>query len=349
MKRKRFLGILGLLTIVALTVVIALPGISLAAKKSGDGTIKMKVGTGVPGSSMSAHQIEKFCKLVTDRTDGKVKFDFFHDSMLGQEGPLVEAAGLGTVDVVMSDAAYIANINPAFGVLDFMYVYRDLKGYKKVLDSNIFDELSTDVAKVSGIIPLAPFILGPRHLMTVNKIVKNPEDAKGLLFRSQPSELSQYFTKTLGGTPTPIPWPETYVALKQGMAVGAECSIECIWYGNWHEVCNYLILTGHVYTNEIVSMSKLAWKLLTPDQQKIVKAAAMEVAVWKIDQVEPSTKSFFKKMMAANPKLEVIELTDKEKNVFKERAAKFAKDFKAKNAKYNWGTYYDRVVKLGWE
>ncbi len=347
MIKKKVIRIL--ISIVALTVIATVPGISLAAKKSGDGTIEMKVGTGVPGSSMSAKQIEKFCNLVTDRTEGKVRFKFFHDSMLGQEGPLVEAAGMGVVDVVMSDAAYIANLNPAFGVLDFMYVYRDLNGYKNVLKSGIFNELSVDVAKVSGIIPLAPFILGPRHLMTVNKIVKTPEDAKGLLFRSQPSELSQYFTKTLGGTPTPIPWPETYVALKQGMAVGAECSIECIWYGNWHEVCNYLILTGHVLTNEIVSISKMAWKLLTPDQQKIVRAAAMEVAVWKIDQVEPSTKSFFKKMMTANPKLEVIELTDKEKSVFKARAAKFAESFKTKNAKYNWADYYDRVVKLGWE
>jgi len=322
---------------------------ALAAKKSGDGTIEMKVGTGIPAGSMSAQQIEKFGKLVTDRTGGKIKFTFFHDSRLGQEGPLVEAAGLGTVDVVMSDAAYIANINPAFGVLDFMYVYKDINGYRKVLKSGIFDELSADVAKTSGIIPLAPFILGPRHLMTVNKIVKRPEDAKGLLLRSSPSELSQYFTRTLGGTPTPIPWPETYVALKQGMVVGAECSIECIWYGNWHEVCNYLILTGHVYTNEVVSISKMAWKLLTPDQQKIVKAAAMEVAEWKIDQVAPSTKSFFEKMMAANPKLEIIELTVEEKNSFKKRAAKFAEDFKTKYAKSNWGAYYDRIVKLGWE
>lgn len=321
----------------------------MAAQKASDGTIVMKFGTGVPAGSMSAKQVEKFGGLVTEKTGGKVKFQYFHDSQLGQEGPLVEAAGLGTVDVVMSDAAYVANLNPAFGVLDFMYVYKDLNGYRNVLKSGIFDELAEAVAKDSGIIPLAPFLLGPRHLITVDKVVKKPEDAKGLLLRSSPSELSQYFTRTLGGTPTPIPWPETYMALKQGMVVGAECSIECIWYGKWHEVCNYLILTGHVYTNEVVSISKTAWKMLSDDQRKIFKQAAMEVAEWKVDQVAPSTKAFFKKMMDANPKLKVIELSAAEKKPFKERAARFAEDFKKKNAKYNWGAYYDRVVKLGWE
>lgn len=338
------------LTII-LTLVACLVAVSVcpAAQKGSDGSLILKFGTGVPAGSMSATQVEKFGALVTEKTGGKIKFKYFHDSQLGQEPQLAEAAGLGTIDVVMTDAAYVANLNPAFGVLDYMYVYRDLDGYRNVLASGIFDELSAEVARRSGIIPLAPFVLGPRHLITMGKMIKQPVDAQGLLLRSSPSELSQYFTLTLGGSPTPIPWPETYMAMKQGMVVGAECSIECIWYGKWHEVCDTLILTGHVFTNEVVSISKMTWQRLTADQQAAVKEAAMEVAAWKVDQVDPSTRSFFKKMMAANAKLQVVELTPEQKLAFKERAIGYTKEFRKKHAKYNWGGFYDRVVKLGWE
>ncbi len=320
-----------------------------AATKTPDGTIEMKLGHGAPAGTFTDQQMVKWKELVEKKTGGKVKIALFPDSQLGSEDAMVQACNLGTIDLVLTDAAYVANFNPAFGVLDFMYMYKDLEGYKRVLKSPIFDELSVEISKASGVIPLAPFLLGPRHLVTVNKLVKGVEDARGLLLRSSPSELSQYFGKTLGGTPTPVPWPETYMALKQGIVQGAECSLECIAAGKWHEVCNYLTLTGHVYTNEVLSISKKTWAMLSPEQQKIFKEGAKEIALWKVGQMSSITKQSLDQLKKENPKLQVIELTPAAMAAYKAKAAEFAKDFKKKYEKNKWGAYYDKVVKLGWQ
>lgn len=339
---------------ILVSVVVCLFGIAFtmniasAATKKPDGTIEMKLGHGAPAGTYTDQQTVRFRDLIAKKTGDKAKISIFPDSQLGSEDAMVQAVNLGTLDMSLTDAAYIANLNPAIGVLDFMYMYKDLEGYTRVLQSKIFDELSDLVAKKSGVIPLAPFLLGPRHLITVDKPVRSFADAKGLMLRSSPSELSQYFSKTLGGTPTPVPWPETYMALKQGVVKGAECSLEGIAAGKWHEVCNYLTLTGHVYTNEVLSISKQSWRMLSKEQQKIFKETAKEVALWKVEQMPAITKESLDKLKKENPKLQIIELPADALTTYKAQATEFAKHFRKKYEKENWGQYYDRVVNLGW-
>lgn len=334
--------------LINLLAILFITNIVSAVTKRPDGTIEMKLGHGAPAGTYTDQQVVKFKDIIDKKTNGKIKIIIFPDSQLGSEEAMVQALNLGTLDMALTDAAYIANISPVLGVIDFMYMYKDFEGYKRFLKSKIFDELSNIVADKSGVFPLAPFILGPRHLITVNKPVHNFNDAKGLMLRSSPSELSQYFIKTLGGTPTPIPWPEVYMALKQGVVQGAEGTFEVIAAGKWHEVCNYLTLTGHVYTNEVLSISKRSLKELSKEDQKILKETSEEVAFWKIEQMPIITRDSLNKLKRENQKLQIIEPLPDALATYKAKAAEFAKDYKKRYEKEKWGKYYDRIVKLGW-
>jgi TRAP-type C4-dicarboxylate transport system substrate-binding protein len=108
----------------------------------------------------------------------------------------------------------------------------------------------------------------------------------------------------------------------------------------WDEVTKYLILTEHVWNNEILSMSMDTWNSFTPEQQKVISETAQTAAVYRLDiQIE----------------LEDQRLEDLKQNgmhviipsslqPFRDIAAKIEKSYIEEYEKDNWGDWHDRVV-----
>jgi TRAP-type C4-dicarboxylate transport system substrate-binding protein len=77
--------------------------------------------------------------------------------------------------------------------------------------------------------------------------------------------------EALGGVVQAIAFPELYLALSQKVVDGEENPIPVIYYNKYYEVQKHLALTRHVYNNMIHTISTVAWKKLTPEQQTIFR------------------------------------------------------------------------------
>lgn len=281
----------------------------------------------------------KWAELVEEGTDGKVKIEIFPNEQLGIEKATLEGVVLGTIDCSLNDAAYHASLYPPMGVMDFPYTFRDWDHYRKVLNGPILNELGGLVEKEVGIKILGLFLFG-RRMVCSNVPFFTPQDAKGLTVRTPTSKLAMENARVVGAEPVSIAYTEAYMGLKQGLADAAENPLTGIYDMKWDEVTKYLILTEHVWNNEILSISMNTWNSFTPEQQKVISETAQTAAVYRLDiQIE----------------LEAQRLEDLRQNgmhvimpaslqPFSDIAAEIEKNYIEEFKKYDWQGWHDRVV-----
>jgi tripartite ATP-independent transporter DctP family solute receptor len=331
-----------LLCATVLLSLLLLGGPAGAVEQGAGGTIILKLAHSSPTGNPTDIAAKKWVEIINQKTGGKVDIKIFPNEQLGSEKACLEGVVLGTVDVALSDAAYVADLHPIAGVMDFPYTFRDWNHYAAYLKGPIFPELSGTIEKEVSMKVLSPWIYG-RRLLASKKLVSSPADAKSLKIRTPPSELAQENARVLGGIPVTIAFGETYMGLKQGLADAAENPSTSIFDMKWYEVTKYLVLTYHVWNNEILTISNKAWGALSPEYQKAVREATADAAFFRMDiqkQLENSRQDDLKKLG-----MEVV--TPASLDPYYKLAAEIKKKYSAKYAKYRWAEWHDRVVNSG--
>jgi TRAP-type C4-dicarboxylate transport system substrate-binding protein len=117
--------------------------------------------------------------------------------------------------------------------------------------------------------------------MHSKKPIAKAADLKGMKMRVIPTPIYIDFMNATGANAVPMPFTETYGALEQGALDGMTNPLLNILDGKYNEVTKHLTLTNHMYTPQIIIASKKTWDKLSPGEQKILKDAAQEAAVWQ--------------------------------------------------------------------
>lgn len=235
-----------------------------------------------------------FAQLVQERTKGEVVIKVFPSSQLGNQRDLVEGLTLGTVDMTLTGTAVLGNFIPEVAVFDLPFIFRDIPHAYKALDTVGMELCKKGEAR--GMITLAIWENGVRH-MTNNKLpIKKPSDMKGLKIRVMEQPVYIEMMKSLGASPTPMAMSELYTALQKGVIDGQENPLAHIATKRFYEVQKYISLSGHTYASEPLLVSALAWKKLNPQQQAIVRQAALDTRDWQRDLCRKLEGTFLKQI-----------------------------------------------------
>lgn len=110
---------------------------------------------------------------------------------------------------------------------------------------------------------------GPGLVHLTKKPVNTLEDLKNMKIRS--TGLASKIVTALGASPVGTTMPETYEALRTGVAEGAMAPFMALKGFRWGEVVSYSVLSyGASYsTGFFVAMNKNKWNALSPETQKI--------------------------------------------------------------------------------
>lgn len=100
---------------------------------------------------------------------------------------------------------------------------------------------------------------------------------KGLKIRTPPMSTIVKTMETLGANVVSIPFVETYMALKTGVADGQENPLTNIVSMKFHEVQKYLTLVNYQYHAEMFYVNKDWFEALSEKDQGILRAAAKEM------------------------------------------------------------------------
>jgi TRAP-type transport system periplasmic protein len=217
---------------------------------------------------------QHFVKRASELTNGQVTVRLFPNSGLGSEQQALEGMQAGTVD--MGLITVFTNAVKVGVVLDLPFLFRDVTHWKKSVEGAPGRAIA-ETAPAAGVRILAWYLGGWRDVYG-SKAIRGVDDFKGLKIRTQQAVALVEFFKAVGAIPTPIAWPETYLALQQKTVDAAETALWAMYDAKQYEVAKFAVETHHSQSNIPVMMSEQRWKTLSPEIQQALTKAALESA-----------------------------------------------------------------------
>ncbi len=247
--------------------------LAISASSAFAATTTIKVSYAVPTDSHYGAGAVAMCDEIEKNTQGRYKCQMFPSAALGGERESIEAAQLGTQDLVVTSSGPLGNFVPETKILDIPFLFRDYAHARHTLDGKIGQDL-LEKMKARGLIGLAWAENGFRHMTNNKRPIMSAKDAAGLKIRTMENKVHMEGYKSFGVLPTPMAFPELFTALQQGTVDGQENPIPVILAAKFSQVQKYLSLTGHVYSPAIFIMSPKMFNAATKEDQEIFTNAA---------------------------------------------------------------------------
>lgn len=222
-----------------------------------------------------------FAKLVEEKTDGRIKIDTFGNGVLGSEPEMQASVQAGFIDIMVGPTPNLVGVVPQFMIYDLPFFYKDFDAVDAVMDGEVGKELFAQLKEKTGIVGLAWWDNGFRHMTNGIRSVNTVEDMANLNIRVIPNPLFLATWSALGTNPTPLPWPELYSALENRAVDAQETPYALIHTARFYEVQDHLAKTGHVYTPFVLLASQKWFDSLSDEDKATVMEAAKESAVFQ--------------------------------------------------------------------
>ena len=176
----------------------------------------------------SYNSISLIPKILAEKFDIEMDFQIHHSSTLGTDISQLEAVQTGFIDITSNTTAQFSRFSPDFEFVGLPYAITDWDMGERLFKSDLWKDQAAKFEKNVPIKVLPPVGAGGfRLLWNSKRALHTPDDVKGLKFRTTGSPLSIQLVKNWGGNPTPIPWTETYNAIKTGVVDGFH--VQPIW------------------------------------------------------------------------------------------------------------------------
>ncbi len=217
----------------------------------------------------------RFGEIVTAKSGGKIKVRVFPGNQLGVDMQQMSALLGGTQEMMAHASAQIAGLVKEFGLLDLPYIVTTEQQADTLLDGPAGQAL-LDLLPAKGLIGLGYWENGFRHATNSRRPIAKVEDFEGLKFRVQPSPLFIETFKAFKTNPVTMSFSELYTALETRTVDAQENPLLNILTAKLYEVQKYTSLTGHMYGNAVILVSKRFWDRLSPTEKKTIQDAFLE-------------------------------------------------------------------------
>jgi tripartite ATP-independent transporter DctP family solute receptor len=222
----------------------------------------------------------KFAEIVKEKTNGRIEINVQAAAVLGDEKSVMEKMQFGAIHFSRVSLSPLSEFVPKLNVLQLPYLYRDAAHEWKVLEGPIGDDFMNSFAG-SKLVALSWYDSGSRNFYNSKKEVKTLEDLKGMKIRVQESALMMGMIEALGANPTPMPYGEVYSSLQTGVVDAAENNWPSYESTGHYEVAKYFVLDEHTRVPELQIVAESVWTSLSKEDQAIIKAAALESALYE--------------------------------------------------------------------
>jgi TRAP-type C4-dicarboxylate transport system substrate-binding protein len=237
--------------------------------------------------------MEEWIGEIEKRTGGKVKIKYYPGGTLTPAAQVYDGVVKGISDIGESCFAYTRGKFPVMEAIDLPFGYKSAVEATNLANAVYKKFQPKELADVKVLILHAH---GPGILHTKFPVSKL-EDVKGRKIRA--TGLASKIVTALGGAPVGTTMPETYDALRTGVAEGALAPAEALQGWKWGEVVSYTIQSfGSAYTTAMfVVMNKSKWNSLPKDVQKVFEEVSAEFTkkqaeLW--DQIDKEGYEFLK-------------------------------------------------------
>ncbi len=274
-----------------------------------------------------------FEQRLEELSKGRIDVQVYPSSQLYKDNAVLKALKLDSVQMAAPSFSKFGKIVPQLALFDLPFLFKDVNHLHRVQDGKVGQKLK-DMVTNKGYVALSFWDNGFKQLSSSKKALVMPEDAKGQKFRIMSSKVLEAQFHAVDANPQMMPFSEVYSGLQQGVIDGQENTNSNIFTKKFHEVQKYLTITNHGYLGYLVVMSEKFWNKLPKDLQDVVVQAMNDATKKEREYAEELNTQQFNEIKTYAKKtgnLEIINLTTKQKDAWREAVSKIYPDFYDKN------------------
>ena len=236
-----------------------------------------------PQSNVWLTMHKPWMEKVEKESGGRIKFEGYPAMQLGGTPvQLYDQAKDGVVDIVWTLPGNTAGRFPRIEVFELPFIMNNAEATSKA-----YWEYVQTVAKdeFKDVQALALHVHGPGMFHTKNKLIKKPDDLRGMKLRGPTRQITKMLGY-LGATPVGMPLPAIPDALSKGTIDGCAIPWEVVPSVKVHELTKFHSefdpAGGALYTTTFVmAMNKAKYNSLAPDLKKIIdNNSGMDTSAW---------------------------------------------------------------------
>ena len=244
----------------------------MAVPASAATVIKLGIGTTQSEKTLDA-SITAQKTYDETKSNGELEIRLFWNT-LGGSLQLSEQVRDGTLEMALTDDSVMANFHKPMMALQVPYMFDSSAVAWEFMREPALWDLAEGMRKESGIRTLAFSENGFRNITNNVRQILTPAYKSGIKMRTMQSPVYIEMMKSMGAAATPIPAPEMYMALRQGVVDGQENSPAAILDYKLPEVQKYMSLDEHTYGFHLIIVNDKFFASLPKDQQRILAEAA---------------------------------------------------------------------------
>jgi len=306
--------------LVALTVLVGCSKQSATEKPDSAKTVKtvykIKVGHEFTTDSPRHKALEVFKKYLEESSEGRLTVDLFPAGVLGKEAEMLESVKMGNIE------AYVGGpFDPQTEKLNLIlmpFFFDDQDALMRVAKSDIGTAIRKDAEK-NNLKLLCIGDAGSRQITNNVRVIKTPDDMKGLKIRTPGMESIIKCMEALGANTVSIPYADVYMALKTGVADGQENPLANIGDMKFFEVQKYMTYIDYQFHPEVMNMNLKFFTALPSDLQKVVEDGAWIFAEEQNRLRSEMNDKYYK--MIEDSGVEIYKPTTAEKQAFMDACA----------------------------
>jgi tripartite ATP-independent transporter DctP family solute receptor len=173
----------------------------------------------------------------------------------------------------------LGEFNKQMSVFSLPYIFDSEDHMWKFLKGPMGEKMLDDLqqSKMKG---LAYYTAGSRSFYAV-KPLTGMDSIKGLKIRVMQNRINMEMVAALGGSATPMPAGQIFSALQTGVIDGAENNYPTFLTQNHNQVAKHYLVDAHQRIPEVLLISKIVWDKLSPEDQKLIKQAALDSVAYQ--------------------------------------------------------------------
>ena len=278
--------------------------------------ITLTFSTMFPTSYFWTPVAQKWTKYVEEKSNGEVKFNFFHSGQLFKAKAELPALQRGEIDVSIPNANYQSGTIPGSDVGALPFLLRDEDDAWHVIQEGLWDIGLKQKWLEKGIRVLAETPGGMYQFGNLRHEIKGPDDVKGLIWAVS-SKAHAKAIEVLGGSPTFMSSGRLYTAFQRKTIDG--CLRPYLTYTGrkLYEVMKYLTVANVGNYTILLAFNNKKFKSLPKDIQNLLQSSAHKWAEWSFAGVKDTKAKALKIFKEHGMKVHILD--DAAFNEFKSR------------------------------
>ncbi|MCX8083365.1 MAG: DctP family TRAP transporter solute-binding subunit [Calditerrivibrio sp.] len=260
--------------------------------------------------------VEYFKKDLEKTSQGKIKVLIYANGILFDDIPIIRALEKNIVQMAAPSFSKFSDKIRDFQVFDIPFLFTDEDHFRSFCRSRITDILEKQ-AENHGIIILDFWENGFKQITCRDKLIKTPQDLKGLRVRTMGSQILNSQFSLAGALPFTYPFSSLKHLLAEKIIDCQENTFNNIYSQKLHEYQKYITLSNHGYLGYAVVISKKFWNNLTQNERTLIqdslkKATEFEKSITQnLNYID-----YFR--LKSNNKVVIYELSPSEKKIWED-------------------------------